>query len=99
MGILSPVGNTLETAWNALLQGRSCISLIGPDRFDTEAFSTKIAGMVDHFDPTVALDPKEVRRLDTFVQYGVVAAQQAVQDSGLEITDELAPRAGASVGS
>ena len=69
------------------------------DKFDASQLSTRIAATVQDFDPLLSLDEKEVRRLDTFVQYAVEASRQALEDSGLEITDELAPRAGVAVGS
>ena len=97
LGILSPNGNTVSTAWDAITNGRSGIRLI--DRFPTDDMETKIYGSVVDFDPEPALDKKQVRRLDTFVQYGAVAAHYAIQDSGLDITEELQPRIGVSIGS
>lgn len=97
LGIVSPVGIGVETAWDALVKGRSGITPV--THFDASAHSTRIAGYVHDFDPSVALDPKEIRRLSRFEQIAVVAAGEAMADSGLEIDDELAPRAGVIVGS
>jgi len=97
LGVLSPVGNTTNTAWNAILNGKSGVSLI--DTFDASALPTKIAAVVKNFDPTLSLNAKEIRRLTLFIQYAVEAARQAVEDAGIEIDDALAPRAGAAIGS
>lgn len=96
-GMLSPVGNTAESSWSALLAGQSGISLI--NHFDTRAYASRFAGIVKDFDCDKYLSRKEQRKMDAFIQYGVVAGIQAIQDSGLEITDENAVRVGAAIGS
>ena len=83
IGIVSPVGLTRESTWKNLVAGRSGISHIST--FPTEGLETKIAGEVNDFDPTTYLGPKEARRMDRFVQFGVVAALEAVEQSKLEI--------------
>lgn len=97
LGMLSPVGNTVESTWKALLAGQSGISLI--DHFDTSAYATKFAGLVKDFNCDDFISRKEQRKMDAFIQYGIVAGIQAMQDSGLEVTEENATRIGAAIGS
>lgn len=97
LGMLSPVGNTVESTWKALLAGQSGISLI--DHFDTSAYATKFAGLVKDFNCDDIISRKEQRKMDAFIQYGIVAGVQAMQDSGLEVTEENAARIGAAIGS
>ncbi|MEH2920846.1 beta-ketoacyl-ACP synthase II [Samsonia erythrinae] len=97
LGMLSPVGNTVESTWSALLAGQSGISLI--DHFDTSAYATRFAGLVKNFNSEEFISRKEARKMDAFIQYGVAAGVQAMQDSGLEVTDENASRIGAAIGS
>lgn len=97
LGMLSPVGNTVESARKALLAGQSGISLI--DHFDTSAYATKFAGLVKDFNCDDIISRKEQRKMDAFIQYGIVAGVQAMQDSGLEVTEENATRIGAAIGS
>ena len=97
LGMLSPLGNDLGTTWNGILAGKSGVGLI--TRFDSSQMNTHIAAEVKNFDPTLAVDSKEARRLDTFILYAAEAARQAMEDSGLTITDEMAPRAGCLIGS
>ncbi|MCX8955775.1 beta-ketoacyl-ACP synthase II [Erwinia psidii] len=97
LGMLSPVGNTVESTWNALVAGQSGISLI--DHFDTSAYATRFAGLVKDFNCEAYISRKDQRKMDAFIQYGVVAGIQAMQDSGLIITEENASRIGAAIGS
>lgn len=97
MGIVSPVGHTVDTAWSNLLAGKSGIAPIA--EFDASAFTTRFAGQIRDFKPEDWLGVKEVRRTDPFIQYGVAAAKQAVKDSGLEVTDANRERVGVYVGS
>ncbi|WP_159566434.1 beta-ketoacyl-ACP synthase II [Budvicia diplopodorum] len=97
MGMLSPVGNTVETTWKALLAGQSGISLI--DHFDTSAYATRFAGLVKGFNCEEFISRKDARKMDAFIQYGIAAGMQAMQDSGIEVTAENAPRMGAAIGS
>jgi len=97
MGLLSPIGNDLDTAWKNATAGVSGANLI--DTFDTEAFSVKIVASVKDFDVTEVMDRKEARRIDTFIQYGLAAGIQAVEDSGIEATDADAARMGVAIGS
>ncbi|TXH03540.1 MAG: beta-ketoacyl-[acyl-carrier-protein] synthase II [Nevskiaceae bacterium] len=97
MGIVSPVGSTLDTAWANVLAGRSGIVPIS--KYDVSAYSTKFAGLVADFRAEEWMGPKEIKRTDPFIQYGVAAAKQAVKDAGLEITDANRERIGICVGS
>ncbi|GJM80251.1 MAG: beta-ketoacyl-ACP synthase II [Paenibacillus sp.] len=81
MGILSPLGNDVDTFWQGLKEGRSGISPI--DRFDAAAFGTRIAGQVRGFDGEAVFGRKEARKMDLFCQFALFAAEQAVQDAGL----------------
>lgn len=96
LGIVSPVGNTVPDAWDNILAGRSGIGPI--TRFDASAFSARIAGEVKGFDVTSYLSPKEARRMDTFIHYGMAAGIQALKDSGLEISPENDERIGVNIG-
>lgn len=97
LGIISPVGNTVGEAWDAVTHGHSGI---GPlTGFDGSTFATRIAGEVRDFDPTAFVSPKDARKMDSFIQYGVAAASMALDDSGLEIGPHNAERIGVIVGS
>ncbi len=97
LGMLSPIGNTVESTWSALLAGQSGINLI--DYFDTSAYATRFAGLVKNFNCEDILPRKEQRKMDGFIQYGVVAGVQAMLDSGLQVTEQNACRIGAAIGS
>jgi 3-oxoacyl-[acyl-carrier-protein] synthase II len=97
MGMLSPVGNTVESSWNALLAGQS--GIVNIEHFDTENFSTRFAGLVKDFDCTEYMSKKDARKMDLFIQYGVAAGIQALNDSGIEITEQNAARVGVAIGS
>lgn len=101
LGCISPVGNTVDTAWSNLLAGQSGIGLI--TKFDPSTFSSKVAGEVKGFDVEAYMSAKEARTMDTFIHYGIAAAAQAVADAGLPtgdaLGDELATRIGCVIGS
>jgi 3-oxoacyl-[acyl-carrier-protein] synthase II len=97
LGIISPVGNTVEQAWSNILAGKSGISRI--TRFDPSAFSSQIAGEVKGFDVTEYISAKEARRMDIFIHYGLAAGIQAIKDSGIVVTPENAERIGVNIGS
>ena len=97
LGIVSPVGNDLASAWDSIANGRSGIGPI--THFDASAYTTRIAGQVRDFDPTVWIGPKDVKKMDPFIHYGVAAAFMAMDDAGLEVTEANAERIGALVGS
>lgn len=97
MGMLSPVGNTVESSWKALLAGQS--GIVNIEHFDATNFSTRFAGLVKDFDCTEYMSKKDARKMDLFIQYGIAAGIQALDDSGLEITEENAARVGVAIGS
>ena len=97
LGIVSPVGNTLATAWDSICNGRSGIGSI--THFDTSLYTAKIAGEVRDFDAKTWVNPKDAKKMDTFIHYGLAAALMAIEDAGLEITEANAERAGVLIGS
>src|ERR671933_2676512 len=97
LGCISPLGSTVARTWQAMLEGCSGIARI--DRFDPAAFTCQLAGMVTDFDPTVAMDAREARRLDRCVQFAVVSASEAVRDACLDLKSEDRTRVGVLVGS
>ncbi len=97
MGIVSPVGNDLPSAWDSIVNGRSGVGPI--THFDTTGFATTIAGEVRGFDPTAFVTPKDVKKMDPFIHYGVAAGMMAMADAGLEITDANSERTGVIIGS
>ncbi|MCI1730311.1 MAG: beta-ketoacyl-ACP synthase II [Chiayiivirga sp.] len=97
LGIVSPVGNTIATAWDAIVNGRSGIGPV--TTYDTTGFATTIAGEVRDFDPTTWIPPKDAKKMDEFIHYGVAASFMALDDSGLQVTEANAERIGVIVGS
>lgn len=97
LGMVSPVGHTVAESWESILAGKSGAALI--DSFDVSAYSTQFSASVRDLDISAYLAPKDSRKMDVFVQYGMAAGIQAMQDSGLEVTEENAPRIGCSIGS
>lgn len=96
LGILSPLGNDLAASWDGVVNGRSGIAPI--THFDASAFATRIAGEVKGFDPSPWIAPKDVKKMDPFVHYGVAAAMMAIADAGLEIGGAAADRIGVAIG-
>ncbi|MGD8742294.1 MAG: beta-ketoacyl-ACP synthase II [Granulosicoccaceae bacterium] len=97
LGIVSPVGNNVKDAWHNILAGKSGITPI--THFDASEFATTFSGSVRDFDVTEYMSKKDARKMDTFIHYGIAAATQAFDDSGLEVTDENAHRMGVFIGS
>ena len=97
LGALTPLGNSVAESWSAAIAGKSGIGPI--TRFDPSAFSSRIAGEIKNFDPTLYVDKKEVRRYDNFAIYSLAAAQMAVEDAALTIGPEIAERVGVIIGS
>jgi len=97
LGCVSPVGNTISSSWEALLAGRSGIATV--TKFDASAFATTFAGEVKGFQVEDYIPAKEARHMDTFIHFGMAAGIQAMQDSGLVVTDANAERIGVTVGS
>jgi len=97
LGIISPVGLTVDDAWDSILAGRSGIGPI--THFDVSQFAVRFGGSIRDFDVTRYLSAKEARKMDPFIHYGLAAAKQAIEDAGLEVTEETAPRIGVAIGS
>lgn len=97
LGMVSPIGNTVEESWNNALAGKSGIGVIS--HFDASSFGSRIAGEVKNFEVEKYLPAKEARRFDRFIQLGIAAAIQALDDSGLTFEGEAAERAGCAIGS
>ncbi|MDH5711651.1 MAG: beta-ketoacyl-ACP synthase II [Gammaproteobacteria bacterium] len=97
LGIVSPVGLNLSESWGNIVAGKSGVVTI--DEFDTSDYPVKIAATVKNFDGTHVIPAKDLKKMDTFIHYGMVAADEALRDSGLEITEENADRIGVAIGS
>jgi beta-ketoacyl-acyl-carrier-protein synthase II len=97
LGALTPVGLDVPTTWDSIVHGRSGIARV--EGFESDDLDVRIAGQVKSFDPSQFLDKKEARRLDRFLQLGLVAAQEAVRDAGLEIQPDNAEQVAVLVGS
>ncbi len=97
MGMVSPLGLNVEQTWKAIVAGQSGVGLISS--FDATDYAAKIVAAVKDFDVTPYMDNREARRNDLFIQFGVAAAHQAFEDSGLEVTEQNADRIGALIGS
>jgi len=97
MGMLSPIGNSVEETWLNILAGKSGAAPI--QHFNAEAFATHFSASVKDFDVTEYMSNKDARKMDLFIQYGMAAAIQAYTDSGLEVTEENASRIGCAIGS
>lgn len=97
MGVISPLGNDIDSFWNQLMKGQSGISHI--DSFDTTDYKTKIAGIVRDFDADEILGRKEAKRLDRFSQFALAAAEQALEQSQLQLDQVDLERLGVYVGS
>jgi len=97
LGLVSPVGMGIQASWDALCGG---VSGIGPiTRFDASAFATRFAGEVKGFDPLLFIEKKELKKMDLFIQFAVAASQFAMDDAGLVVTPETAPRVGVFIAS
>ena len=96
LGILSPLGTDLASSWEGITAGRSGIGPI--THFDASAFPTRIAGEVPDFDASKWIAPKDLKKMDPFVHYGVAASMMAIGDAGLEISGEAAERIGVAIG-
>ncbi len=97
LGMLSPLGASVDDTWAGILAGRSGIKPI--DHFDASAFSTRFCGRVSGFDAADYIDRKDAKKMDMFIQYGIAAGIQAIADSGLTVTAANAGRIGCSIGS
>jgi len=97
LGIVCPVGSTVDKAWANILAGRSGVTRI--DRFDPSAFPVQIAATVRDFNADDYIPPKEQKKMDEFIHFGIGASVQAIRDAGLEVTEENAERIGVAIGS
>jgi 3-oxoacyl-[acyl-carrier-protein] synthase II len=97
LGVVSPVGNDVASSWEALVAGRSGIAPI--TRFDASGLGCRIAGEVRNFDLAAYIAPKEARRMDAFIHFGIAASVQAIRDCGIEISDANRERIGCVIGS
>ena len=97
LGIVCPVGNSVKEAWTNIRAGKSGITRI--TRFDASPFASQIAGEVKNFDVSTVLTPKESRRVDKFIHYGIAAAAEAIKDAGVEANPQDAERIGINIGS
>lgn len=97
LGLVSPLGNTTEETWKGLIAGRSGVDKI--TRFDTSQHRVRFAAETKEFDPLNYVEKKEMKKMDYYIFYAVAAAREALADSGLKMTDELAPDVGVYIGS
>ena len=97
MGALTPIGNNVKDFWNGLIEGKNGVGPV--TKFDTTNFSTKFAAEIKNLSTDGIIDPKETKRLDEFAQYAIVAAHEAVEDSGIDFNQINTDRAGVIVGS
>lgn len=97
LGMVSPVGLSVKSSWEAILAGKSGIGPIL--HFDVSDFAVRFGGSVKDFDVTTIMSSKDARKMDTFIQYGMAAAIEAISDSGLEVTENNAERIGVAIGS
>ena len=97
LGMLTPLGNNVKDSWDGILAGKSGIATI--EHFDPSNFATQFCGRVKDFDASQYIDRKETKKMDVFIQYGMAAGIQAIEDSGLEINDANAHRIGCAIGS
>jgi len=97
LGLVTPVGNSVEATWSALLSGKNGADYI--KKFDAEKFTTRFACEVKDFDPLNYVEKKEARKMGAFIHYAVAAAQEAMTDCGLQVTDDIAEEVGTYISS
>ena len=97
LGLITPVGNNVPDSWDAIVAGRSGIATL--DHFDTSDFASRIGGAIKDFDVTTVMSVKDARKNDPFIHYGIAASVEAINDSGLEVTDANSERIGIAIGS
>ncbi|MDE0456007.1 MAG: beta-ketoacyl-ACP synthase II [Chromatiales bacterium] len=97
LGLVTAVGHTVDETWESIVAGRSGVSPI--DIFDASGFSSRIGATIRNFDLSPYMSPKEARKTDQFIHYGIAAAKQAIADAGIEVTDENRERIGIAIGS
>ncbi|HHA19873.1 MAG TPA: beta-ketoacyl-ACP synthase II, partial [Methylophaga sp.] len=97
LGAVTPVGLSVKESWGNILAGKSGIAPL--TIFDTSAFSVHFGGSIKDFDVTTVMSRKDAKKMDTFIHYGIAAGKEAIEDSGIEVTDENAERIGIAIGS
>jgi 3-oxoacyl-[acyl-carrier-protein] synthase II len=97
LGAVTPLANTVSETWEGIINGRSGIS--GIDSFDISSFATTFGGVIRNFDITQYIPAKDAQRMDGFIHYGIAAGCQAIEDSGIEVTEANAERIGVAIGS
>jgi 3-oxoacyl-[acyl-carrier-protein] synthase II len=97
LGAVTPLANTVSETWDGIINGKSGISAI--DSFDISPFASRFGGVIRNFDIAEYIPAKDAKRMDGFIHYGIAAGCQAIQDSGLEVTEENAERIGVAIGS
>ncbi len=97
LGLITPVGIGVSESWANIVSGQSGVGKI--TKFDCSTYPSQVAGEVKNFDPLLYIPPKDARRMDTFIQFGIAAGIEAFKDSGIEVTDSNSERIGVSVGS
>ena len=97
LGLITPVGIGVSESWANIISGQSGIGKI--TKFDCSTYPSQVAGEVKNFDPLLYIPPKDARRMDTFIQFGIAAGIEAFKDSGIEVTESNSERIGVSVGS
>jgi len=97
LGMVTPLGLNVKDTWDGILKGKSGVSPI--QIFDASALTTRISASVQGFDPDAYLPPKESRKIDRFIQYAYVASKQAIEDAGIVVNEQNAPRIGVAIGS
>lgn len=96
LGAVTPVGLSVKESWSNILAGKSGV---GPlSHFDVSDFSVRFGASIKNFDITTIIPRKDAKKMDAFIHYGIAAAKEAIEDSGLEITDENAERIGVAIG-
>ena len=96
LGLVTPVGNSVNESWANIVAGKSGIAPI--EHFDTSGFNTRFGGSVKNFDISPYLNPKDARKMDLFIQYSIGATQEALLDANLEITEDIEEEVGVSMG-
>jgi len=96
LGALTPLGLDFVSSWDGIVNGRSGIAML--DLFDTSSFATRFGGALKDFDVNQFMSPKDARRMDGFIHYGIAAGIQAIADSGLEVTEQNCERIGVAAG-
>ncbi len=97
LGAVTPVGLSVKESWENILAGKSGIAPL--TIFDASAFSVRFGGSIKDFDVTTVMSRKDAKKMDTFIHYGIAAGKEAIEDSGIEVTDENAERIGIAIGS